>query len=143
MLTVLDSWADCSSVRAPTSTFATRRISFLCSYLLLPCSADRSHSHRAATTGALPFVNLILASTSPTKPSAPRLNMQDRAGNTPLHLAIESGFAEVAVALIEAGADRDRTDLEQKRPEEIDGVLGQEAKKVRDYSTSSLSAVRS
>lgn len=88
-------------------------------------------------------MNLILASTSPTKPSAPRLNMQDRAGNTPLHLAIESGFAEVAVALIEAGADRDRTDLEQKRPEEIDGVLGQEAKKVRDYSTSSLSAVRS
>lgn len=30
------------------------------------------------------------------------------AGNTPLHLALESGHAEVAVKLIEAGADRDR-----------------------------------
>ena len=29
-------------------------------------------------------------------------------GNTPLHLAMESGHAEVAVMLIEAGADRDR-----------------------------------
>lgn len=76
---------------------------------------------------------MILASTSPTKPTAPRLNQQDRAGNTPLHLAIESGFAEAAVALIEAGADRERNDLDGKRPEEIDGVLGQEAKKVRDY----------
>ena len=31
-----------------------------------------------------------------------------RIGNTPLHLAMESGHAEVAVLLIEAGADRDR-----------------------------------
>ena len=29
-------------------------------------------------------------------------------GNTPLHLAMESAHAEVAVLLIEAGADRDR-----------------------------------
>lgn len=38
--------------------------------------------------------------------------MQDRAGNTPLHLAVESGFAQVAVALIEAGADRERCDAD-------------------------------
>jgi 26S proteasome non-ATPase regulatory subunit 10 len=37
---------------------------------------------------------------------------QDRAGNTPLHLAVESGHAECAVALIEGGADRDRGDQE-------------------------------
>ncbi|KAL8283949.1 hypothetical protein RQP46_005062 [Phenoliferia psychrophenolica] len=95
--------------------------------------ANQLPLHRAATTGALPFVLLILASTSPSKPTAPRLNLQDRAGNTPLHLAIESGFAEVAVALIEAGADRERGNLDGQRAEEIDGVGGQEGKKVRDY----------
>ena len=55
--------------------------------------------HRAATTGATPFVRLILASESPGSFKKPRLNLQDRAGNTPLHLAMESGHAEVAVAL--------------------------------------------
>jgi 26S proteasome non-ATPase regulatory subunit 10 len=92
-----------------------------------------SLSHRAATTGALPFIRLILASTSPSRPTAPRLNQQDRAGHTPLHLAIESGHAECAVALIEAGADRERCDADGRRAEEIDGVGGQEAKKVREY----------
>ena len=32
----------------------------------------------------------------------------DASGNTPLHLAMESGHAEAAVLLIEAGADRHR-----------------------------------
>lgn len=39
-------------------------------------------------------------------------DIQDRAGNTPLHLAVESGHAECAVALIEGGADRERGDSE-------------------------------
>ena len=30
------------------------------------------------------------------------------AGNTPLHLALESGHGDAAVVLIEAGADRER-----------------------------------
>lgn len=59
---------------------------------------------------------------------------QDRVGNTPLHLAIESGHAEAAVALIEGGADRDRGDSEGVRAEEIEGVGGVEAKRVREYS---------
>lgn len=33
---------------------------------------------------------------------------QTRTGNTPLHLAIESGHGEAAVTLLEAGADRER-----------------------------------
>lgn len=94
--------------------------------------------HRAATTGALPFLRLLLASTSPKKPNAPRLNLQDRAGNTPLHLALESGHGEIAVALIEAGADRGRTDQDGLRAEDIPGVGGNEGKKVKDYSKSQL-----
>lgn len=31
-----------------------------------------------------------------------------RPGNTPLHLAFESGHGEAAVVLLEAGADRER-----------------------------------
>ena len=81
--------------------------------------------HRAATTGSTGFISLLL------KPSenAPktRLNTADRIGklsfadhqdrmptnntgqgNTPLHLAMESGHADAAVLLIEAGADRHR-----------------------------------
>lgn len=53
-----------------------------------------------------------------------------------MHLAVESGHAELAVALIEAGADRHRTDPDGKRAEEIDGVGGTESKKVREYSAS-------
>ncbi|GAA5929920.1 hypothetical protein JCM3775_004464 [Rhodotorula graminis] len=95
--------------------------------------ANQLPLHRAATTGTLPFVHLILASRSPTKPEKPRVNLSDRAGHTPLHLAVESGHAEVAVALVEAGADRDKGDADGIRPEDMDGVGGTEAKKVREY----------
>ncbi|GAA6021124.1 hypothetical protein JCM11491_005645, partial [Sporobolomyces phaffii] len=95
--------------------------------------ANQLPLHRAATTGSLPFIHLILASLSPTKPEKPRLNLADRAGNTPLHLAVESGHAECAVALIEGGADRDRGDGEGTRAEEIEGVGGIEAKRVREF----------
>jgi ankyrin repeat protein len=33
-------------------------------------------------------------------------------GNTPLHLALESGHGDAAVVLIEAGADRERVSLQ-------------------------------
>ncbi|GAA6022886.1 hypothetical protein JCM8202_003754 [Rhodotorula sphaerocarpa] len=95
--------------------------------------ANQIPLHRAATTGSVPFIQLILASKSPSKPEKPRLNQADRVGNTPLHLAIESGHAEAAVTLIEGGADRDRGDAEGIRAEETEGVGGTEAKKVREY----------
>ncbi|GAA5942285.1 uncharacterized protein JCM15063_002961 [Sporobolomyces koalae] len=100
--------------------------------------ANQLALHRAASTGSLPFIHLILGSLAPTKPEKPRLNLLDRAGNTPLHLAVESGHAECAVALIEGGADRDRTDSEGTRAEEIEGVGGTEAKKVRAYIVSKV-----
>ena len=34
--------------------------------------------------------------------------VQDRVGNTPLHLAMESGHGDAAVLLIKKGADRGR-----------------------------------
>ena len=34
-------------------------------------------------------------------------------GNTPLHLALESGHGDAAVVLIEAGADRERVSHSQ------------------------------
>jgi 26S proteasome non-ATPase regulatory subunit 10 len=67
---------------------------------------------------------------------------------TPLHLALESGHGEAAVVLIEAGADRERVSAradsplcaqqnsENQVPEEIDGVGGEEQKKVRSYVVS-------
>ncbi|TIB70618.1 hypothetical protein E3Q22_04114 [Wallemia mellicola] len=62
-----------------------------------------------------------------------RLNTSDRIGNTPLHLAIESGHAATAVLLIEAGADRERQNYDQQTPEEIEGVGGQEHRRLLEY----------
>lgn len=62
-----------------------------------------------------------------------RLNTSDRAGNTPLHLAMESGHGDAAVVLIEAGADRERHNAESQYPEDIEGVGGEEQKRVRQY----------
>lgn len=59
-------------------------------------------------------------------------------GNTPLHLAMESGHGDAAVVLIEAGADRERSNSEGQVPEEIEGVGGQEQKKVREYVASKV-----
>ena len=55
------------------------------SKITVRCLSD-SDRHRAATTGATPFIRLILSSESTGSFKKPRLNLQDRAGNTPLHL---------------------------------------------------------
>ncbi|KAI5452291.1 putative ankyrin-repeat protein [Naganishia albida] len=96
--------------------------------------ASQTPLHRAATTGSVSLLQLLL--NPPEGRPKTRLNTADRAGMTPLHLAMESGHGEAAVALIEAGADRERQNSENQVPEEIDGVGGEEQKRVRQYVVS-------
>jgi len=91
--------------------------------------ANQLALHRAASVGATPFIVLITTTRSPRA----KLNQSDRAGLTPLMLAIESGHGETAVELIEAGADRHRTNRDGMRAEESMGVGGQEHKRVLQY----------
>ncbi|GJJ13738.1 hypothetical protein Clacol_007994 [Clathrus columnatus] len=93
--------------------------------------ANQHPLHRAATTGSVGFISILL-DPPPGSPKT-RLNTADRIGNTPLHLAMESGHGEAAVKLIEAGADRQRTNQDGQIPEEVDGVGGQEQKRVKEY----------
>lgn len=51
---------------------------------------------------------------------------------------MESGHGDAVVVLIEAGADRERSNSEGQVPEEIEGVGGQEQKNVREYVASKV-----
>lgn len=95
--------------------------------------ANQLALHRACSVGSSPFVKLLTTFPSESKP---RLNLADRAGNTPLHLACESGHAEAACVLIEAGADRQRTNADGVRPEELSDVGDQESRRMRSYIAS-------
>ncbi|KAH7911702.1 hypothetical protein BJ138DRAFT_1006103, partial [Hygrophoropsis aurantiaca] len=95
--------------------------------------ANQLPLHRAATTGSTGFIQLLLNPPEGSTTAKPRLNTADRMGNTPLHLAMESAHAQAAVLLIEAGADRGRTNLEDLTPEQVDGVGGVEQKRARQY----------
>ncbi|MBW0501864.1 hypothetical protein O181_041579 [Austropuccinia psidii MF-1] len=97
--------------------------------------ANQLSLHRAASSGATPFVKLLLeprllpdGTKDPSAPKA-KLNVADRAGHTPLHLALESGHAETACTLIEAGADRGRLNIDGRRPEELTDVLGDQVQR--------------
>ncbi|KAI6155494.1 ankyrin repeat-containing domain protein, partial [Pisolithus tinctorius] len=95
--------------------------------------ANQLPLHRAATTGSTGFISLLLNPPQGLAVSKPRLNTGDRVGNTPLHLAMESAHAQAAILLIEAGADRNRTNLEDLTPENVDGVGGEEQRRARQY----------
>ncbi|THU76050.1 ankyrin, partial [Dendrothele bispora CBS 962.96] len=93
--------------------------------------ANQTPLHRAATTGSVGFIRLLLDSAQ--APVKTRLNTQDRVGNTPLHLAMESAHAEAAVVLIEAGADRGRLNQDGEAPEDMEGVGGIEQRRARQH----------
>ncbi|KAL7279159.1 hypothetical protein ACG7TL_006999 [Trametes sanguinea] len=93
--------------------------------------ANQTPLHRAATTGSTGFITLLLH--PPEGSPKTRLNTADRVGNTPLHLAMESAHAEAACLLIEAGADRERTNIDGEMPEDMEGVGGQEQRRARAY----------
>ncbi|KAF9449747.1 ankyrin, partial [Macrolepiota fuliginosa MF-IS2] len=93
--------------------------------------ASQQPLHRAATTGSVGFIRLLLGSSTPSNKL--RLNTGDRIGNTPLHLAMDSAHAEAAVLLINAGADRGRLNLDGEAPEDIPGVGGTEQRNARQH----------
>lgn len=69
--------------------------------------------HRAAAIGSMPIVKLLIEAKSP-------LNLSDSTGGwTPLHHAMAEGHGDVAVALVKAGADLDKQDLEGKTPKDV------------------------
>ncbi|KAJ3095766.1 hypothetical protein HDU97_006552 [Phlyctochytrium planicorne] len=78
--------------------------------------------HRAAAKGNIALVKLLLE-----QPNID-LDVEDRSGNTPLHLAVDMGNGEVALILIQAGADVTTVNKEEQTP--LD--MGQD-KNVRDY----------
>ncbi|TIB10529.1 hypothetical protein E3P89_02780 [Wallemia ichthyophaga] len=92
--------------------------------------ANQHPLHRAATTGNGDIIKLLIS--PPNAQHKTRLNTADRLGNTPLHLAMESGHASTAIPLINAGADRERQNFDQQTPLEIEGVGGQEQRRVVD-----------
>ncbi|KAH7627554.1 ankyrin repeat-containing domain protein, partial [Sordaria sp. MPI-SDFR-AT-0083] len=61
--------------------------------------------HRAAAIGSVPMINLLLEHKSP-------LNATDSAGYTPLHHAVAEGHGDAAVALLKAGAETDKKDVD-------------------------------
>ncbi|KAF8151013.1 ankyrin repeat-containing domain protein, partial [Crassisporium funariophilum] len=93
--------------------------------------ANQHPLHRAATTGSVGFIRLLIESSTPSNKL--RLNTADRIGNAPLHLAMDSAHAEAAVLLINAGADRTRENLDGETPEMMQGVGGQEQKLARQH----------
>lgn len=61
--------------------------------------------HRAAAIGSVPMINLLLQHKSP-------INASDNAGYTPLHHAVAEGHGHAAVALLKAGAETDKKDMD-------------------------------
>jgi len=77
--------------------------------------------HRAAAIGSVPMVQLMLTSQSP-------INATDSAGQTALHHAIAEGHGDTAVALLKAGAEHDKRDLDghlaiELAPDQKVGIL--------------------
>jgi len=71
--------------------------------------------HRAASIGSTALVNLYMFPNATQKAGSP-INAADRFGMTPLHHACAEGHVEVAILLLELGADPDRLDKQGETP---------------------------
>lgn len=76
-------------------------------YLLTNNQRKQYALHRAAAIGSVPMINLLVKNKSP-------LNATDSDGQTALHHAVAEGHGDAAVALLKAGAETDKQDLEGK-----------------------------
>lgn len=95
--------------------------------------------HRAASSGHDSFVRLLLSPPERKDGHAhekTRLNPADRVGNTPLHLAMDSGHGSTAILLLQAGADRERANMDGEAPEDIEGSGGQAQLRLKQYIAS-------
>lgn len=96
--------------------------------------------HRAASQGHDSVVRILLAPPERLdggkSHEKTRLNPQDRVGNTPLHLAMDSGHGSTAVLLLQAGADRERGNLDGDAPEDIEGQGGLAQLRLKQYIAS-------
>ncbi|KAH7698292.1 Ankyrin repeat, partial [Aphelenchoides avenae] len=66
--------------------------------------------HRAAGQGHLDVVNFL------AHQAGVRIDIPDREGNTPLHLACEDNQDSVAILLVQRGANPKRENKEEKTP---------------------------
>lgn len=100
--------------------------------------------HRAASAGRDAVLRVLLtppARTDGTPHPKTRVNPADRLGNTPLHLAVDSAHGQTAALLISEGhVDRSRVNADGIAPEEMEGVGGQEQKRLRDSLVSQFGA---
>lgn len=101
--------------------------------------AKQCPMHRAASQGHDHVVRILL--NPPQRQDGKnhektRLNPQDRVGNTPLHLAMDSGHGSTAVLLLQAGADRERGNLDGEAPEDIEGQGGLAQLRLKQYIAS-------
>ncbi|PWN41097.1 ankyrin [Ceraceosorus guamensis] len=105
-------------------------------------NAKQCPIHRAASNGHDAFIRMLgkpPARADGTAHEKTRVNPADRLGNTPLHLALESAHGNTAVILVEElGADRSRINEDGLTAEQMEGVGGQEQKRVLDYFRSSV-----
>ncbi|WFD32204.1 putative ankyrin-repeat protein [Malassezia sp. CBS 17886] len=108
-------------------------------------AANQRPIHRAASAGRDAVIRVLL-SPPPRRDGTPhaktRVNPADRLGNTPLHLAMDSGHAQTAALLIDVGgADRNRPNADGILPEQMEGVGGQEQLRARALIVSSFGPV--
>jgi 26S proteasome non-ATPase regulatory subunit 10 len=71
--------------------------------------------HRAASIGSTTLVNIYMFP-DPSQKAASPINASDRFGMTALHHACAEGHIEVAVLLVQLGAETDRRDKEGQTP---------------------------